>query len=158
MRPGKKPKAISWEVFRRIQHGDVLVTGWDTQRAGTYRLVLTGPGDYDAEFRITPDSPTSKAYVQVPIHARSWTGRAHTLMNFYDLTHGYGPSYVIRPGRARWLCELERSTLTRLGFDWVAELVREIADVDRCEGLGLEKYTADCKRWLRAFAKRAQKK
>lgn len=156
--PTKKPKLIDWELFCRIRHGDILITKWDTLRAGTYRLVLTGPADYDAEFRVVADeTPTSKAYVQVPIHARSWTKRAYTVMNFYDTVHVYGPCYAFRPHTARWACQLERDTLTRLGFDVVRELLREIADTERIERLGLEKYTAECKRWLRGFAERAQK-
>ena len=153
-RPSKQPKPISWEIFRQIRHGDVVVTGWDTQRAGTYRLVLTGPADY-----LDPkglEQTTSKAYVQLPIHARSWTNRAYTLANFYDLKHVYGPSFVIRKPSSRWLCAIERDTLQRLGFDWARELLREIADVERLEGLGFEKYTAGCMRWLKRFAERAQ--
>jgi hypothetical protein len=146
-----RPKPISWEVFRKIKHGDVLLTG-EGKRP---RLVLTGPGDYDASFRVKTDSPTSKAYVQVPIHARSWTNRAYTLLGFQELLHGYGPAWVYTPSSARALCGIERDTLKRLGFDWARELLRELAEVEHFESIGLEKFTAQSKRWLRRFAERA---
>jgi len=152
-----KPQLIDWELFKQVRHGDILITKWTEHNDGRYRLVITGPAD-----ELNPNSrrndgdltvPTSKLYITVPIHHRSWTNRAHTCMNLYDLTTGtYGPSYIMRAKRgARWLCQIEQDYLERSQFDVARELERELHEAS------LGKYTGQCKRWLRAFAQRARK-
>lgn len=144
-------KLVTWPIFCELQHGDVILTGANRRE----RLVLIGPADYD-DPALDVNRPTSKAYVTVPIHGRSWTNRAYTLLGFSDMRSIYQPVRFYRPrGGARAICGIERGTLHRLGFNWGQEVLRELADIDRLSKLGLEKYKAAPLRWLRRFAERA---
>lgn len=139
---------LTWERFRELRHGAVIQTG-----RGTLRLVLQGPGDVR---RKLPLRPTSKAWIWVPIHRRSWTNRAETMLNFYDLTCGPyskpNPSRIVPVRSARALCELEREILRGLGFDWVREWRRELAESER-----LGYIPTVVRDWLDRFTTRFEK-
>ena len=139
---------LTWERFRELKHGAVLQTG-----RGTLRLVLEGPGDVR---RKIPLKPTSKAYVTLPIRNRSWTGRAYTMVNYYDLTCGYHarptPTRIVPVRSARELCELERSILTGMGFDWIAQYRRELA-----EAAGRWYIPSGVREWMDRFVTRFEK-
>lgn len=139
---------LTWERFRELKHGAVLQTG-----CGALRLVVMGPGDARREISTVP---TSKAYVTLPIRRRSWTGRAWTLMNFYDLTCGTyakpNPTRIIPVRSARELCRVERDLLRAIGFDWVAQWRRELAEAARFGYI-----PTGVREWLDRFVTRYEK-
>jgi len=159
-----RTRELTWPAFCQIRHGDVILTGGVRPR-----LVLSGPADetdwYGRPRQFDPQRPTSKASVTLPIHARSWTNRAFTIINFYDLTTGTyarpGPSRWYRPTTARGICAAERDILAALGFDWVREVARELAE-DAAIVQRLRRVDPDVAdrepgvaRWLQRFAARA---
>lgn len=107
---------ISKTRYCKIGSGDVVL--WN----GSPRYVLSGPADNGAR----PDSHGSLLYVKFPIHRRSWTGRAATLYGWSDAKHALTiPRRKLSPVS---ICAAEKSTLESMGFNWKAELAREVRE------------------------------
>ena len=109
---------ISKARFCKLKRGDVIL--WN----GNPRYILQGPGDSDTK----PTDPTCHMYVHFPIRRRSWTGRAYTIYGYHDCKHA-----MVIPRRRfspQAICVAEKEQLGALGFDWLAELEREVREHD----------------------------
>jgi len=149
-----KTEPLTLERFLTVRHGDILTR----DRGADPRLVLVGPGDGDPDATERPES-ASRQHVWFPIRRRSWTGRAKTLVNFADLKRR-GYTRVWRPKTARDICGIERDLLAQMGFDWVAQLRREIREWrEYCKRCGGRRwFPTDAVKWLERFADRAERK
>jgi len=102
--------------YCQIKRGDVVL--WN----GRPRYVMEGPGDNNAK----PTDHSSLLYVRFPIRRRSWTSRAHTLYGWNDAKHAL--TIPRRKLSASAICSAEKSHLAAIGFDWLAELRREVEE------------------------------
>ena len=104
---------ISKSAFRKLKRGDVVLFN------GRPRTVQEGPGD--------------KAYfggdfIVFPILRRSWTGRATTTYNY----HAVKDMIKLPPVKLSFtkICNLEKESLTRRGWNWHNEMWKEIKEAE----------------------------
>lgn len=141
----RRPVDVTWAVFRRIRHGDVLLCG----PGRTPRLVLIGPGD---ELRLPPEQPSTKIYCDVPIHRKSWTGRARTCLNYHMLRHAHG-AQVYRPRKQRQIVSLEQQIVATMGLSWQDDLQRELEEIARLQrAFGYQRYSDAAIAYLRRLS------
>lgn len=119
---------ITPQQWCRIGSGDILI-----DRSGVHRVVLEGPRDVGAK----PRDHASRKMVTLAIRRRSWTGRAHTVVNYTDAKNRFTfPKKLLSIGARAAICRANTQRLIDIGFDVVREAKRELAESVRFQAEG----------------------